>query len=68
MCPDVAPVADTGNVVGAQWSQEAAQCAAGTVIVRYLRHAGLPILQWQRAAREGNGLKLKQLFAYTTTL
>ena len=44
---------------------EAAQCAPGTVILRYLRHAGLPILQWQRAAREGNGLKVKQLFAYS---
>ena len=41
------------------------QHAGGIVMLRYLRHAGLPTLQWQRAAREGDGAKLKQLFAYS---
>ena len=33
--------------------------------MRYLQYAGFPILQWQRAAREGDGGKLKKLFAYS---
>ena len=41
------------------------QSATGIVLVRYLQNAGFPILQWQRAAREGDGLKLKKLFAYS---
>lgn len=44
-----------------------AQCvnnATATVLLMYLRHGGFPVLQWQRAAREGSGTKLKKLFAY----
>lgn len=41
------------------------ESATGIVLVKYLQHAGFPILQWQRAAREGDGLKLKKLFAYS---
>jgi hypothetical protein len=41
------------------------QHAGGIVLLRYLRHAGFPTLQWQRAARDGNGAKLKLLFAYS---
>ena len=41
------------------------ESATGIVLVRYLQYAGFPILQWQRAAREGDGLKLKKLFAYS---
>lgn len=41
------------------------ETATGIVLVRYLQYAGFPILQWQRAAREGNGSKLKKLFAYS---
>ena len=41
------------------------ESATGVVLVRYLQYAGFPILQWQRAAREGDGLKLKKLFAYS---
>ena len=37
--------------------------ASAVVLVRYLQYAGFPILQWQRAAREGDGRKLKKLFA-----
>jgi hypothetical protein len=39
--------------------------ATGVVLIRYLQYAGFPILQWQRAAREGDGHKLKKLFAYS---
>ena len=39
--------------------------ASAVVLVRYLQYAGFPILQWQRAAREGDGRKLKKLFAYS---
>jgi len=39
--------------------------AGGIVLLRYLRHAGFPVLQWQRAARYGDGLKLKKLLAYS---
>ena len=39
--------------------------AGGEVLVRYLRHAGFPILQWQRAARDGDGDKVKLLFAHS---
>ena len=41
------------------------ESATGVVLVRYLQYAGFPILQWQRAAREGDGSKLKKLFAYS---
>ena len=41
------------------------QSATGVVLVHYLQYAGFPILQWQRAAREGDGEKLKKLFAYS---
>ena len=41
------------------------QSAGGIVLVYYLMYAGFPILQWQRAAREGDGMKLKKLFAYS---
>jgi hypothetical protein len=41
------------------------QTAGGEVLVRYLRHAGFPILQWQRAARDGDGRKVKMLFAHS---
>jgi hypothetical protein len=44
------------------------ETAGGVVMVRYLRHAGLPILQWQRASRDGRGQKLKLLFAYAFLL
>ena len=39
--------------------------AGGIVILMYLRYGGFPIVQWQRTAREGNGEKLKKLFAYS---
>jgi hypothetical protein len=39
--------------------------ASAVVLIRYLQYAGFVILQWQRAAREGDGLKLKKLFAYS---
>ena len=39
--------------------------ASGVVLVRYLQFAGFVILQWQRAAREADGTKLKKLFAYS---
>ena len=41
------------------------QHASGIVLLMYLRFAGFVILQWQRAAREADGLKLKKLFAYS---
>jgi len=41
------------------------QSAGGIVMVEYLRGAGFPTLQWQRAARRGDGTKLKKLFAYS---
>ena len=44
---------------------ERLQSAGGIVMVHYLKYAGLPILQWQRAARTGDGRKLKILFAYS---
>ena len=44
------------------------ETATGIVLVKYLQYAGFPILQWQRAAREGDGLKLKKLFAYSHQL
>ena len=44
---------------------ERLESAGGIVLVRYLKHAGLPTLQWQRAARTGDGAKLKVLFAYS---
>lgn len=40
-------------------------CAGGIVMVEYLRGAGFPTLQWQRAARDTKGGKLRQLFAYS---
>ena len=39
--------------------------AGGIVMLQYLKHAGIPALHWQRAAREGDGGKLKKLFAYS---
>ena len=39
--------------------------SGGSVILMYLLYGGFPIIQWQRAAREGNGEKLKKLFAYS---
>ena len=39
--------------------------ATGIVMLRYLKYAGFVILQWQRAARNAEGLKLKKLFAYS---
>ena len=44
------------------------ESATGIVLIKYLQYAGFPILQWQRAAREGDGLKLKKLFAYSHQL
>ena len=41
------------------------ESAGGIVLVQYLKCAGIPILQWQRAARTGDGRKLKTLFAYS---
>lgn len=41
------------------------QSAGGIVLVQYLKHAGLPTLQWQRAARTGDGHMLKVLFSYS---
>jgi hypothetical protein len=43
------------------------QCHSATavVLIRYLQYVGFPILQWQRASREGDGGKLKKLFAYS---
>ena len=41
------------------------ESASAVVMIRYLQYAGLVILQWQRAAREGDGGKLKKLFAYS---
>ena len=34
-------------------------------MLRYLKYEGFVILQWQRAARNAEGLKLKKLFAYS---
>ena len=39
--------------------------AGGTVMVQYLKHAGIPALHWLHAARTGDGGKLKKLFAYS---
>jgi hypothetical protein len=39
--------------------------ATGIVLLMYLRYGGFPIVQWQRSAREGDGMKLKKLFAYS---
>ena len=44
---------------------ERLEAAGGIVLVQYLKHAGIPTLQWQRAARCGDGAKLKVLFAYS---
>ena len=41
------------------------ESAGGIVMAQYLKHAGIPTLQWQRAARTGDGHKLKILFAYS---
>ena len=45
--------------------EEKVNSASAIVLLRYLRHGGFPTLQWQRAAREGNGAKVKKLFAYS---
>ena len=42
--------------------------AGGTVMLEYLKGAGCPTQQWQRAARCGDGEKVKKLFAYTVHL
>jgi hypothetical protein len=44
---------------------ERLQSAGGIVLVQYLKCAGIPTLQWLRAARMGDGRKLKVLFAYS---
>ena len=44
---------------------ERLESAGGIVLVNYLKHAGIPIMQWQHAARTGDGGKLKVLFAYS---
>ena len=41
------------------------ESASGIVLVNYLKFAGIPTLQWQRAGRTGDGAKLKVLFAYS---
>lgn len=41
------------------------QSATAVVLIRYLQFAGFVILQWQRAAREADGPKLKKLYAYS---
>ena len=38
-------------------------CAGGVVLLQFLRHVGVPALQWQRAARAGEGSKLVKLMA-----
>ena len=39
--------------------------ASGRVLVGYLKHRGIPLLQWQRSARECNAAKYVQLLAYS---
>jgi len=39
--------------------------AGGHVLLAFLRYAGFPTLQWQRASRMGDGARLKKLFAYS---
>lgn len=39
--------------------------AGAIVMLEYLRGAGFPTLQWQRAARRGRGDVLRKLFAYS---
>lgn len=39
--------------------------ASGVILFMFLHSAGFPILQWQRTARNGDGAKLKKLFAYS---
>jgi hypothetical protein len=41
------------------------QSAGGIVMLDYLKGAGVPALHWLRAARRGDGLRLKELFAYS---
>jgi hypothetical protein len=41
------------------------ESAGGIVLFQYLHYAGFPILQWQCAARDADGVKLKKLFAYS---
>jgi hypothetical protein len=38
-------------------------CGGGIVLLQFVRHVGIPALQWQRAARAGEGRKLVQLMA-----
>ena len=45
--------------------QAQVRTASAVVMCEYLRHGGFPTLQWQRAAREGNGTKVKKLFAHS---
>ena len=51
--------------LGIESYQQHVQAAGGTVILEYLKGAGFPTLQWQRAARQGDGIKLRKLFAYS---
>lgn len=39
--------------------------AGGVVLIKFLQYAGLPSIQWQRAARESDGAKLMKLYAYS---
>ena len=44
---------------------EQVHSAGAIVMLYYLKYAGFPTLQWQRAARRGDGFQLKKLFAYS---
>lgn len=39
--------------------------AGGKVLLEFLKGAGAPTVMWQRAARRGDGVLLKKLFAYS---
>ena len=39
--------------------------AGAIVLLKFLRQAGIPAMQYQRAARQGRGEKLITLFAHT---
>lgn len=41
------------------------ESGTGKVLLQYLHYAGYPIMQWQVAARDADGIKLKKLFAYS---
>ena len=42
--------------------------ASGLILVEYLKYAGYPIIQWQRAARTAKLTTYKQLLAYSLHL